>query len=237
MKAIILASGNVAGLHPSTKDRPKSLIVINNKPIIEHIAKKLEKLKDVSKVYIVTNDPYKHLFDAWLGRSNKVEIVSDGSHDEKDRLGAIGDLSFILREKKIKDDILVVAGDNLFSFKLKKLVKDKEKTKIGVYDVKDKELAKKYGVVKLEKKKVIGFEEKPSNPDSTLISTALYFFPKKNLKLIDKFIEQNDSDFLGDLIKFLVKEGEVFAHKFRIGKWFDIGDFESLERARKEYKG
>lgn len=94
-----------------------------------------------------------------------------------------------------EDDYLIVAGDNVFSFSLKDFVDNfSGKTLIAVYDVGDFELAKRYGVVVLEKDRVIDFEEKPANPKSTLISTGVYLFPRDVMKLLNEYLEDGNKD-------------------------------------------
>ncbi|MCH8908126.1 MAG: NDP-sugar synthase, partial [Candidatus Heimdallarchaeota archaeon] len=80
-----------------------------------------------------------------------------------------------INTKNISEDIIVIAGDNIFDFSLQDVTTLFSKVKsniIVLHDVKDMELAKKYGVVEVENNVVVGFEEKPTRPRSTLISTG-----------------------------------------------------------------
>jgi len=235
MKAIILAAGFVT-LDPLAKDRPRSLILINEKPIIEHILEKLKLIKSIKKIYIITNDKFKPLFDAWINdyNSEKVEVLSNGVSIPEDLFGPVRDLYHTINTKKLRDDLLVIAGDNLFDFSLDNFVKNTDKIKIGVYDIKSPDLAKNYGVVKLKENKVINFKEKPRNPKTTTISTAIYLFPISVMPLLNEFLD-TDKESLGDFIKYLITQKEVYAHNFD-GHWFDIDSFESLARARDSYK-
>ncbi len=235
MKAIILAAGFVTP-DPLAKDRPKSLILINNKPIIEHILEKLKQINKIKKIFIITNNKFKPLFDAWINdyNSDKVEVISNGISIEEDILGPVRDLHYIVNLKKLRDDLLVIAGDNLFDFSLDDFTKTTDEIKIGVYDIKNPDLAKNYGVVKLKENKVTNFKENPQNPETTIISTAIYLFPVSVIPLLDEFLE-TEKEKLGDFVKFLMSKKEIHAHKFQ-GHWFDIGSFESLERARNIYR-
>lgn len=234
MKAIILAAG-FATPDPLARDRPKSLILVNNKPIIEHILEKIKLIKKIKKIYIISNDKFKPLFDAWINDydSDKVEVISNGISTAQDILGPIRDLHYVISTKKIRDDLLVIAGDNLFDFSLDEFVKD-EVLKVGVYDIKTTDLAKNYGVVGIKDNKVINFQEKPQKPKITTISTAIYLFPISVIPLLDNFME-TEKEKLGDFIKYLKSKKEIIAYSFR-GHWFDIGSFESLEKARNSYK-
>ncbi|MDD5254001.1 MAG: sugar phosphate nucleotidyltransferase [Candidatus Nanoarchaeia archaeon] len=233
MKAIILAAGYSGKSFPLMRERPKSLILVKDKPVVGHIVDKIKELKEIDKIYLVTNDKYKKLFMAWLNDDN-VEVVSDGTKDRKEQLGATGSLNFIIKNKNLQEDLLIVAGDNLFDFSLSPLISDRDKIKIGVYDIADLKKATNYGVVKLNGSKLKEFEEKPKQTDSTLISTACYYFPKDSLKFIDSFLDVNEESELGHFIKFLKDKKEIETHKFE-GRWFDIGTDSKLRKVRREY--
>ena len=121
MKAIVLAAGYAIRLRPLTLNRPKPLLKVAEKPIIEHIINKLEELEIVDKIYIVTNDKFSQNFTDWVDNfdaKKSIEVVNDGTKSNEDRLGALGDVNYVIDIKKIDDDIIVIAGDNLFEFSL-----------------------------------------------------------------------------------------------------------------------
>jgi|TARA_Y100000310_G_C20613246_1_gene779160 glucose-1-phosphate thymidylyltransferase len=242
MKALILAAGYGTRLKHLTTDTPKPLLKVGDKPILNHIIDKIEDLDIINKIYIVTNDKFEKNFLEWLENfdaKKPVEIVSDGTKSNEDRLGAIGDVQHTIKTKNIDDDLIIIAGDNLFELSLNEVISIFNKRghdAIVLYDVKDPELAKNYGVVEVEENIVTNFEEKPLNPRSTLISTGIYLFPRKTLQLIGKYIEQgNNPDKTGSFIEWLHKREKIYAY-ITEGKWYDIGSLEQLEEANKEYK-
>ena len=242
MDAIILAAGYGMRLQPLTEDTPKPLLEVAGKPMMEHIIGKVEGL-NVGKIYIVTNDKFYQNFSDWLHNFNAeipIEVINDGTKSNEDRRGALGDIRFVITNKNIKDDIVVIAGDNLFELPLQEVAnifKKKGNNVIVLHDVKDKELAKHYGVVEVENNAVVGFEEKPASPKSPLVSTGIYFFPKRTLDFIEKYISQgNNPDKTGDFIKWLHKRETVYAYTTD-KKWYDIGSFEQLEKADREFGG
>jgi glucose-1-phosphate thymidylyltransferase len=242
MDAIILAAGYATRLHPLTLNKPKPLLEVSGRPIVDHIISKLEELKFINKIYIVTNDKLEQHFEEWLINSNTsstIEIINDGTKSNEDRLGALGDVHYAIKSKNIEEDIMVIAGDNLFELYLQEVVdvfNKRQSDVIVLYDVKDIDLAKNYGVVKVEDDIIVSFEEKPANPESTLVSTGIYLFPKKTLPLIKKYIDEgNNADKSGSFIEWLHKRDKVYAY-VTDKKWYDLGSFEQLEEASKHFK-
>ena len=242
MDAIILAAGYATRLYPLTHDMPKPLLSIAGRPMIEHIIKNLEGIKDLGKIYIVTNDKFEQHFKKWLGNfdaDKPIEIINDGTKSNEDRLGALGDIHHAINAENLSSDLIVVAGDNLFELSLADVAnffRKRNSNVIVLHDVKDFELAKQYGIVEIDNENVVvHFEEKPSVPKSTLASTGIYLFPKKTIELIKKYIAQgNNPDKTGSFIEWLHKREIV--HSFVTGKkWYDIGSIEQLEKADKEY--
>lgn len=242
MDAIILAAGYATRLYPLTKNMPKPLLNVAGKPIIEHIIKKLDKIDSVDKIYIIANDKSEQQFIKWLHNFNAekpIEIINDGTKSNEDRLGALGDIHYAINSKNLDNDIIIIAGDNLFELSLIDVVnffKKRKSNVIVLHDVKDFELAKQYGIVEINNNIIVNFEEKPISPKSTLASTGIYLFPKKTISLIKKYIAQgNNPDKTGSFIEWLYKRETVYSY-VTAEKWYDIGSLEQLERANKHYK-
>lgn len=238
-----MAAGYATRLYPLTENMPKPLLKVGEKSIIEHIIDKLDKSDVIDKIYIVTNGKFEKHFTEWANKFDAIkpiEIVNDNTKTNEDRLGALGDINYVIDTKKINSDLIVIAGDNIFEFSLMDIINLFEKIKssiIAVYDVNDFELAKKYGVVGVKNNIVVNFEEKPAEPKSTLISTGIYLFPKKIIKLIKEYIsEGNNPDKTGSFIEWLYKRDKVYAYVTH-EPWYDIGDKEQLSRVREYYKG
>lgn len=242
IKALILCAGYASRLHPLTEDTPKHLLEVGGKPILEHVLEKVKSIQTINEVLIVTNHRFHHQFRVWLNHfeyPKKIKLIDDGTISNETRLGAVGDLNFVLKEEEIDEDLLVIAGDNLFGFSLQNFLKfyqEKQNSILALRDLKDPEKIKnKYGTGILEESKVIQFQEKPSQPRSTLAATACYIFNKDDLKLVEQSIERGKADNPGDLVRYLVKESEVHGFVFD-DHWFDIGSFESLEEAKEVYQ-
>ncbi len=244
MKVVLLCAGYATRLYPLTEKQPKPLLPVAGKPIVEYLLEKLEELGSVDEVFVVTNDRFYPEFQAWAQKTHyswKTEVVNDGTRTNETRLGAIGDLLFAIRKFRLRDDVAVFAGDNLFSFDLKGFMKftssHRPNASVGVVDVKKKDLAQKYGIVRLgEKEGIAEFLEKPKDPPTTLASTGIYWFPKESLDLLDRYVrEGHNADRPGDYISWLVKADRVFAYRFE-GIWFDIGDIDSYREAERLFQ-
>lgn len=245
MKCILLCAGYATRLYPLTENMPKPLLQVGNKPVIEHILEQILAIEEVDEIFIVTNAKFYGHFEDWLrGFTQKtpvmksIKVINDNTKSNDDRLGSLGDLVFVLKQKAIRDDVLVVAGDNLFTGDLKgfiRMCKADSFSAIGLYDVGDINEAKKFGIVLTNGDNVADFEEKPAQPKSTLASMAIYFYPKSTFGMLEKFVSISDKPDLGFFIKWIYKTTPVKGFVFG-GKWFDIGSFENLKKADEELR-
>ena len=242
MKALILAAGYATRLYPLTKDRPKPLLDVKGKPIIEHIIDKIQEIDEIDEIFVITNNKFFKNFLAWERRFKsrvKITIVNDQTDSNEDRLGSLGDIKYVIENKNVKEDLMIVAGDNLFEFALKpmvKIYKEKQKPVVALYNVKKIELARLYGIVSIdENSKIINFEEKPPEPKSTLSSTGIYIYPQAIIKKLLLFVKTHDSDKIGSFLEWLYKEEDIYCYVTE-KRWYDIGSLESLEEAEAEYK-
>jgi len=244
MNTLILTAGYAIRLYPLTKDMPKPLLPVRGKPIMEYIVEKIEKLDSVDEVFVVTNHKFVDRFFDWkkqLKLKKRIKIIDDGTTSNEDKLGAIGDIDFSVKAENLEEDLLIIAGDNLFSFELGSFLdfarSVKPSASLGIYDVGDTEAVKKYGILELdEAKRIISFEEKPQSPATTLISICLYYFPKETLGLISEYLEAgNNPDAPGYYIGWLYKREPTYGFVFE-GSWYDIGDIASYHQASKEYE-
>src|SRR5262249_29148791 len=141
--------------------------------------------------------------------------------------------------EKVDDDIIVVAGDNLFSERLDdfgKFALSKKTPVLAVYDVGNLEEIKKYNSISIDGDgRITFFEEKPKNPTSTLTGIALYYYPKSVLPLIHQYIaDGNNPDQPGRLVQWLYPHTAF--HTWKVpGIWFDIGAKEALEEANRVF--
>ncbi len=242
MNALILAAGYATRLYPLTLHTAKPLLEVAGKPMIEWVLDNLAPVPDLQTVYVVTNNKFAKDFQTWADGYRQrhsgppLKIIADGSTDDTDKLGAIGDINLVLmREEELAaSDLIIVAGDNLFSEPLvdfAKSAKDSQAT-LATYDVGDLEAIKKYSSITIDSAGLITqFEEKPAEPKNTLAGIALYYFSKELLPLFRTYLAAgNNPDQPGRFIQWLYPRKPVKTHQIT-GTWFDIGSKETLEEA------
>lgn len=241
MNVLILAAGYATRLYPLTLNKAKPLLEVAGKPIIERVLDNLDGISDIETIYVVTNDKFAKDFQQWAegyqGRHQqfRIKVVNDGSTSDADKLGAIGDINFVVsREELANSPLLIVAGDNLFGESLGGFVEFAKKTDttVAVHDVGDKEAIKKYGNIDIDAEGTIThFEEKPEKPRSTLAAIALYYYSPKVLAEIPTYLAAGNSpDQPGRFVQWLYARQPVKTFQLK-GKWLDIGSKETLEKA------
>jgi glucose-1-phosphate thymidylyltransferase len=250
MNVLILAAGYATRLYPLTQDKAKPLLEVAGKPMIEWVMDNLAPVPDLETIYLVTNNKFAQSFQEWADHYQqrhpelKFKIVNDGSTSDSDKLGAIGDIRLVITREELADkDLIVVAGDNLFSEPLTDFVAHAQGSEatLATYDVGDLEAIKKYNNITINTDGVITqFEEKPAKPHSTLTGIALYYFSSETLPLFTTYIAAgNNPDQPGLFIQWLYTRKPVKTFQIR-GTWFDIGSKETLEEANKifaQFKG
>ena len=241
MNAVILAAGYATRLYPLTLDRPKALLPVAGRPMVEHLLLRLEGVEGLDAIHLVTNSKFAGAFREWAAGwdGQEVQIVDDGTSDEETKLGAIGDLELTIRAAAIDDDLIVLAGDNLFSESLAPFgafARAKAAPVIGVYDVGDLEAIRRYNSITLDADdRLTYFEEKPEHPRTTLTGIALYFYPRKSLGVVREYLAAgNNPDQPGRLVEWLYPREPVYAWRVP-GRWYDIGSAETLAEADRAF--
>jgi glucose-1-phosphate thymidylyltransferase len=234
MRLLVLAAGYATRLYPLTLDRPKPLLPVGGVPMLERLLERLDPIGFDDR-YLVTNAKFAGHFRAWA-EGKALTVVDDGTTSEDDRLGAIGDIGFVLDALAIDDDLVVVAGDNLFSDDLGDFGREARERRaplLAIHDIGDLELIRgRYNSIEIDADgRVTYFEEKPDAPRSTLSGIGLYFYPRQTLPLIREYLATgNNPDQPGRLVQWLYPRIDVYTWPVP-GRWYDIGSREQLEEA------
>lgn len=242
MKAIILVAGYATRLYPLTKDTPKPLLKVGGKTIIDYIVDEINTIDDIDSIFVISNHKFAGHFDKWAKeRSNPkpVTVIDDGTDSDENKRGAIGDILYTIEQGNIDDDVVIIAGDTLFTYSLTdyyNYFREKKADCVCVKQFDDKELIKQMGVVLLDNdNKVIDLEEKPQNPRSDKVAYAAYMYTKDTLKLVKEYLaEGNSPDAPGYFLQWLHKKKDVYGY-ITEGECYDIGTHKALAEVRRLY--
>jgi glucose-1-phosphate thymidylyltransferase len=245
MKLLILAAGYATRLYPLTKNKAKPLLEVAGRPMIEHVLATTKDIGDLNHVLIVTNEKFAPDFETWGVDYRKrhpqcppITVVNDHSTDDTNKLGAIGDIKLVIDSQRVDDNLLIIGGDNLFKSSLRDFAKfaAENGSTLGVYDVGDLELMKQYGNVSVDGHgRIMEFVEKPPQPKTTLAAMCLYYYPRAVLPLIEQYVKDgNNPDQPGRFVAWLYQRQPVYARQIH-GQWLDIGSFETLDQANREF--
>ncbi|MFA9424925.1 sugar phosphate nucleotidyltransferase [Natronorubrum sp. A-ect3] len=232
MKAVVLAGGYATRMWPITKHRPKMFLPIGDSTVVDRIFEALEADDRIDEVYVSTNERFAADFEAHLEESTfeKPQLSIEETTEEDDKFGVVGALAQLIDRENVDDDLLIIAGDNLISFDVAAFLdyfEERAAPTLAAYDVGSREKAKSYGLVELEDDRVVDFQEKPDEPNSTLVSIACYAFPAASLSLLSTYLEDgNNPDEPGWFVQWLQNREPTYAYTFE-GAWFDIGTPES----------
>lgn len=237
MRVIVLAGGYAKRLWPLTLSRPKPLLPVAGRPILDYLFSGMP----VETVPVLSvNRRFATDFSAWLERAGyAAELVVEETRSEEEKLGAVGALAYLVDHLGIRDDLLVVGGDNIFPFSLDEFARAfSGRTLVALYRLGDRAAARRYGVAEVAGNRVVGFAEKPPDPPSDLVSAACYLFPRRVLRLFREFLQaaEKGKDAPGYFLQWLLSREEVEAYVFD-GPWFDIGSREVYIRANLHFGG
>ncbi len=241
LQCVLLAAGYATRLHPLTDDRPKALLPVGGRPILEHVLEKLVPL-GLERIILVTNHRFADQFASWVDASGWVDMVTiadDGTQTNAERLGAIGDLAWAIEEFSLDDDTLVMAADNLFEFSLVDFVQFAQVRKtdcITVYRLDDVERLQRTGnAVLTADGRLTAFAEKPAQPISHWAVPPFYIYRRETLPLVRKYLaEGGNPDAPGHFLPWLLVQRPVYALVVK-GNIYDVGTVESYREVQTIY--
>ena len=228
-KGIILAGGSGSRLYPITKGVCKQLLPVYDKPMIYYPLSTL-MLAGIRDILIITKIEDIDKFKNILGNGDSFGINLQYEIQEKPEGLA---QAFLIGESFLDGSpSILILGDNLFYGKglatqLKEAYNRKNST-IFAYPVSDPE---RYGIVDFAKDgRVIGIEEKPSNPKSKYAITGLYFYDETVVEKAKQIRPSNRGELeISDLNNIYLEEKSLSVELFNRGMaWLDTGTTESL---------
>lgn len=243
MNAIILCAGFATRMYPLTRNFPKPLLEVGERPVMNYLLRQLEAIEDITDVHIVCNDKFYPQFISWadeveqnkLFPSLKLQLYNDGSQENEGRLGAAGDLNFVLEQLSEPGELLVAGGDNIFLFPLKELwerFREQNCHCIPALYEDSLENLQKTGVLELDDEdRVVRLHEKPEKPPTHRVCPALYFFRPSVAGILSEFLKTpGNHDAPGYFVDYLCQNDKVKGLKLDSDR-LDIGSLKTYEEA------
>jgi UDP-N-acetylglucosamine diphosphorylase / glucose-1-phosphate thymidylyltransferase / UDP-N-acetylgalactosamine diphosphorylase / glucosamine-1-phosphate N-acetyltransferase / galactosamine-1-phosphate N-acetyltransferase len=207
-QAVILAAGEGRRLRPFTTNKPKSMLQIAGKPIIQYVIEALAK-NGLRDIILIVGYRKEHLYDyisdgSWLGVEVKYIIQNR----------QLGTANALAQARQVTgEEFLVLAGDKLiFPETLTQIINAKPPAIL----FKREERSHRYGVVKISEGKLTEIIEKPVLPESNLINTGIYAFNKQIFDIIDTQLD------IPDILNNLVNRGIDITALETGPEWIDI---------------
>lgn len=239
MDVILLCGGFGTRMEPIGLFIPKALLPIRGRPLLDHIVEDLAHYRQVERIIVNTNDKFADQFEYYVsskkaaGFPKKLELLIEPTKHNGEKLGQIKGIEYVIKNSKIKSDVMVISGDNYFDFKLSGIIDHFEKSRkptLGLYQTDSMELLTRSGVLKVEGDVIKEFEEKPVKPKSDLLSMGIYIFPKDAIGMFNEYISKNSNhDSMGYFVKWLIDKEETHGVKCK-GVWVDIGTVEAYKK-------
>ena len=242
MKCLILAAGYATRLYPLTENFPKPLLPVGEKTILDWLVDDIDTSGAVDEYVVISNHKYAPHFATWAKtKSQKITVLDDGTTSNETRLGAVKDIQFAIEQLSLEGDMLVIAGDNVLDFSLTKFIayaKEKETSCIMRYYEASEQKLTKCGVVQIDDQdRVVDMTEKPAHPKSHWCCPPFYYYTKEDARMVAAGIESGcGTDTPGSYIAWLCTQTTVHAMEMP-GSRYDIGNLESYEKVKSEYKG
>lgn len=233
MIALLLVAGYATRLYPLTINTPKPLLPVGKQAMLDYIVDEIDTLPDIDKIVLVTNHKFAQHFHVWAkeraatSKSAPIVVIDDNTTDDSNKKGAIGDIQFVIDTLHINDDMVIIAGDNLFTYRLKDMhdfFYEKQKDTLVAIRVDDINQLRKLAVATInEDGKILSMVEKPQNPASDTAIYATYFYRKETLPRIREYLDEgNTPDAPGNFPSWLYTRQDVYAFKAP-GTCIDIG--------------
>ena len=235
MKGVILAGGLATRLRPLTLVTNKHLLPIYNKPMIYYPLEAMVRA-GVKEVLLTTSGHHAGDFANLLGAGEDFGLKLYYAIQNNPK-GGIADAMMLAEEFAQEESILVVLGDNIFNFDIKKTVDNYRKNSQGavVFGIRMPTKSGQYGVIETDDTgKVLSIEEKPEKPKSDIAQTGIYIYDKNVFRYIKQLKPSNRGELeVTDLNKKYLSKDKLRCEI--IDWWVDAGtSYDELLRANNQ---
>ncbi len=231
MHVIVLAATHERALNSNGKEVPKPLLDLENaSPYLTTMVNRLSGLPGLEKICVVTNEAIRSPLEDWLADLESgpvpVELRSDGTAQPEEQLGAIGDLVFALRAWAIKDDVLIIGGDNWFTYDIAEFLHAAREGSpaLVVSAMTPGADSGRFGTVAIDKEnRLAEFAEKSQSSDHSLKASCVYYFSAADIEWFGEFAKSHSMVCSpGTFIQWLVERTAVYGVTMKAA-WYDIG--------------
>ena len=230
MQAVVLAAGQGTRLRPLTEDKPKGMVEVAGKPILTHCFEQLLKL-GADELLVVVGYRQEAIIEHYGDEYEGVPITYAHQREQNGLAHAL-----LTVEEQIKDEFMLMLGDNIFRANLKDVVNRQAETRADaaflVEEVPHEE-ASRYGVCDTNKYgEIVEVVEKPADPPSNLVMTGFYTFTPAIFHACH-LVQPSDRDEyeISDAVDLLLASGRTI-DAIRMDGWrTDIGYPEDRDRA------
>ncbi len=214
MKAIILAAGEGNRMRPLTYTRPKVMLPIANKPILEHLL--IQGKKAGIKEFIFITGYHDEQVRDYFGSGDKWGVNIDYCTQRR-QLGTADALKMV--KGLVDGNFLVINGDIIVNQEGINGLTDKSNNTMSIVKVKD---TKDLGVVKVSKGKVVRIHEKTEKPPSHMANAGLYLFTPDIFDAISQTSKSPRGEYeITDSLQWMIGKGHHISYQ-EISYWLDL---------------
>lgn len=230
MQSVVLAAGKGTRLRPLTEDKPKALVEVGGKPLIEYVFDNLINL-NVQELVVVVGYLKEQVMERYGDDYRGIPITYAHQREQKGLAHAL-----LTAEPYVDDDFILMLGDNIFQGNLVDVVKRQQKDRADAAFLVEEvpmEEASRYGVCDTNKHGVVTkVIEKPENPPSNLVMTGFYTFTPAIFHACHLVQPSDRGEYeLSDAIDLLIQSGRTI-DTIRLNGWrIDVGYPEDRETA------
>lgn len=242
MKTIILAAGYATRLYPLTENFPKPLLKVGEKAILDWLIEDIHISGLMDEYIVISNHKFAAQFRAWAAkRPLPITVVDDGTDTNETRLGAVRDILFAVEARDVREDALVLAGDNVLDFSLVPFIRygrEHDCPCVMCYEENEPAKQRRTAIIMVDAADTItGYAEKPEQPQSNLAVPPFYFYRAQDIRRIPEALAEGcGTDAPGSFAAWLSMRTPMKAYRMP-GSRYDIGNLESYERIKARYRG
>ena len=229
LKGIVLAGGTGSRLFPLTKVTNKHLLPVGMAPMLWHPLWKL-KQAGAEEILIVTGT--EHMGDIVGCMGSGKDFGCRFTYKVQDEAGGIAQALGLGENFAGGDGVCVILGDNIFqddlSGEAEAFLRQGQGARVVLKPVPDPH---RFGVADVQGDRVVGIEEKPKAPKSSLAVTGIYFYDGQVFDIIRQQRPSGRGEMeITDVNNAYIQKGQLTFGTFK-GWWSDAGTFPSLAHA------